>query len=354
MRRRSVGCLPGRKIIHFTKVAGLRDDCAQPLLRRKQRRRKASCLVTVCIASMFERTGILGASDRMLTAGDIQFEPTVTKIRMATKSVFIMLAGDSEVQDEVCQELSEDLAKMQLDMGNAPEGSIRVSKVAELYAKRRNEAHNRRAQQAVLAPFGMDLKEFHRLQSTLSVSFVEKVCTELFNFEGPTTESIIAGLDVSGPHIFVCRNAEVSCRDAAGFAAIGAGAWHAESHLMFADQTPANYLADSLLNIHFAKRRSEVAPGVGKHTDMVFINSLGEIIWVGDHIHSKLDEVYKAHIERLEENNKAARYEMGRYVEELVNPNPDQPQEQLQLPEVGYTGKALDQEIVRPDVVGPV
>jgi hypothetical protein len=59
--------------------------------------------VTVCIAARSENT-IVGASDRMLTAGDIQFEPSAgTKIFGLSQSLFMMTAGDSAVQAEITQ-----------------------------------------------------------------------------------------------------------------------------------------------------------------------------------------------------------------------------------------------------------
>ncbi len=256
-----------------------------------------------------------------------------------------MLAGDSEIQEEVCLDFAEDIRSLASLMPG--DGQIRARKVAELYARRRNEAQNRRAEQFVLAPLGLTLADFHALQGTYSPGFVEKVATELFNFEGPETEAIIAGIDETGPHIFVCKNSEISCRDGVGFAAIGAGAWHAESQLMFAGHTPGAPLAEALLNLYFAKKRAEVAPGVGSVTDMVFVPTMVDTIIVGDHIHSKLKEVYEAHLTRLAENNNAAKYEMGRYVDELLNPKETASPAQLTLPEASDVHASTGKEEVR-------
>lgn len=56
--------------------------------------------MTVCVAAISQSstgTGLMitGASDRMLTAGDIEFEPEQSKIQPLTNSIALMLAGDS-------------------------------------------------------------------------------------------------------------------------------------------------------------------------------------------------------------------------------------------------------------------
>jgi hypothetical protein len=70
--------------------------------------------MTVCIAArakMIPKAGdtvgqpvdvIVAAADRMLTAGDVQFEPSAgTKIFTLSSSIFMMTAGDAALQAEI-------------------------------------------------------------------------------------------------------------------------------------------------------------------------------------------------------------------------------------------------------------
>ena len=59
--------------------------------------------MTVCIAAICNNSVIFGASDRMLTAGDIQFEPQLQKNYLLTSKIVIQVAGDASVQAEVVQ-----------------------------------------------------------------------------------------------------------------------------------------------------------------------------------------------------------------------------------------------------------
>ena len=56
-----------------------------------------------------------------------------------------------------------------------------------------------------------------------------------------------------------------------GFAAIGIGAWHARSKLMQSGYTGTFGYAAALALMYSAKRTAELAPGVGKTTDIALI-----------------------------------------------------------------------------------
>jgi hypothetical protein len=67
------------------------------------------CVAAICKSLVSDLPTILGASDRMLTAGDIQFEPQQSKIVALTTSIAIMIAGDSAMQAEVMQNVNADV-----------------------------------------------------------------------------------------------------------------------------------------------------------------------------------------------------------------------------------------------------
>jgi hypothetical protein len=102
--------------------------------------------MTVCVAAICKSLGsafptILGASDRMLTAGDIEFEPDRSKIFPLTSSITIMLAGDSAMQLEVMLDVNAQVAaRIKFD----PKNWWNVRDVADLYVRYYNKAKLKR------------------------------------------------------------------------------------------------------------------------------------------------------------------------------------------------------------------
>ena len=94
-------------------------------------------------------------------------------------------------------------------------------------------------------------------------------------------ETIIAGIDSATgsvvPHVISIYKSQsgdgvVNC-DSVGFAAVGIGARHAESQFMLAGHSRYSPMPETLLLTYLAKKRSEVAPGVGEGTDMFTIGA---------------------------------------------------------------------------------
>ena len=57
--------------------------------------------MTVCVAAICERGMVVSVSDRMITAGDIEFEAPQRKVWHLTTSVCVMSAGDTTLQAEI-------------------------------------------------------------------------------------------------------------------------------------------------------------------------------------------------------------------------------------------------------------
>jgi 20S proteasome alpha/beta subunit len=261
----------------------------RPLLIRCRKRRKVSSPVTVCIAAICRNGIVIGASDRMLTAGDIEFEPERAKIFPITTSIIAMTAGDASLQDEL-------MAAVRIEAGRRIDTENRwltVQEIAELHGDYFSRAKSQRAESALLAPLGLNRETFMNKQAAMLSGLVEKIANEMINFQVPDVDTIFAGVDERGPHIYLVRNAEVSCRDSVGFATIGAGEWHAASQMMFAGHTPNKWFPDSVLSVYAAKKRAEVAPGVGKATDMFIVASLGGYNRIDDDEIEEFGKIYE-------------------------------------------------------------
>jgi 20S proteasome alpha/beta subunit len=274
--------------------------------------------VTVCIAAR-SFDAIFLASDRMLTSGDVQFEPPTPKILFLTPAIAVMAAGDSGFHAEV---LGGVLREVQERVRQEPENWWLVQDVVNLHVKHRNEAKLRRAEAALLAPLGLDRTSFIAAQKTMDSKLVYNISRDLIGFEVPEVGVIIAGIDKSlvhnTPHIYSIHDGEVSCEDLVAFRAIGSGARHAESAFMLASHAWNSSTHEAVLLTYCAKKYAEIAPGVGSETDMFMIGpGLGQSSQMRPELMKKLHEEYSAIQKGRSRVQKRASKEMFRYVESL-------------------------------------
>jgi hypothetical protein len=251
----------------------------------------------------------------MITAGDVEFEPPQPKVFPLTTSIAVMIAGDSSMQMEILYPLREQVrAAIDAD----PARWVSVKDVASWYYEHYEKARNLRAERALLSPLGLTRENFVSSQSQLQTGLVNRLASELVNFEAPQIEAIIAGVDSTGPHIYVADNKGVTVRDSAGFAAIGVGYWHSNSQFMFAGHAKWKPMPEVLLLTYESKRRAVVAPGVGEGTDMFMIGpQLGSYFSIGEHVLKALDKIYTKTRKKELASQKQARLEVNKYVEEL-------------------------------------
>jgi hypothetical protein len=257
--------------------------------------------MTVCIAAICQNGMIFGASDRMMTSGDIEFEPKLdaidkpegdqvlavqfnanTKIYPVTNSIVIMTAGDSALQSEIIQSVN---IQIQRAIQEKPHW-IFVKEAVGMYLDAYEKAKAIRAHQKIFSPYGLDLSSFIEKSAKMSPVLVGEINSQIQRFDSYFSEvhgieTIIAGIDATygndnpSAHIYSIVKTSagdvVTCGDSVGFAAVGSGARHAESQFMLAGHSPFSSHAETLLLTYLAKKRSEVAPGVGKGTDMFTI-----------------------------------------------------------------------------------
>jgi 20S proteasome alpha/beta subunit len=308
-----------------------------PFARKEEKR-----VMTVCLAAICEKSLIFGASDRMLTSGDIEFEVAnpqsePSKIIALTSSVVAMIAGDAGLQREILRELKNVINER---IKKQPNNWWRVKDVAALYADFYDAAKLRYAKHSILAPFGLDENSFFQRQKEMSEGFIEKISQSLNRFEMPAVETIVTGIDNDGgPHIYVIHGNYIRCADPVGFAAIGSGSRHAEAQFMLAGHEPSAESPATLFLTYLAKKRAEIAPGVGKFTDMIGIGpQLGFNAAIKRDIIARLDEICKVHLENEKAAAEKSKQSATQYARELgeeaataataseSSPNPNPPQ----------------------------
>jgi hypothetical protein len=149
------------------------------------------------------------------------------------------------------------------------------------------------------------------------------------------------GVDTTGGHIYVCDNGTITCQDAVGFASIGIGYWHANSQFMFGGHTKYKAMPETLLMTYFAKKRAEVAPGVGAQTDMLMIGpELGSYITIGEEPLQTLEQIWQKAQTKRKELEKEAQEEINKYVQSLTDASTAQGSPAV--PEVGNDPQAVN------------
>lgn len=282
--------------------------------------------MTVCVAALCAGgDAVIGVADRMLTAADIiTFEPQRSKIWSLTTSIMVMIAGDTALQMEILLAVTSDVnARIQ----TSPKDWWLLRDVADLYVKHYNRIRSVRAESQVLLPLGLDMASWVGRQRELVPSIAEQIAQRLATFELPTSDALIVGSDPLGVHIYAVRRGVVTCEDGFDFAAIGIGAWHASSQLMFAGHTRINALASTLYLAYTAKRRAEVAPGVGPATDMFMVRkSLGSYLPVAQSVVDELDKRYRRSEVQMKRAMKRAETLFESYLLGLLKARPDDEQ----------------------------
>ncbi len=172
--------------------------------------------------------------------------------------VYTLTAGDVLFASEVVAE-----AQQKLTSGN---NATTVSEMAEYVRLAYQEVREKHIIRNELESRGLDLNLYYENQQKL-VSPIIQMIDEQFRTWNPEVELIVAGKDSSGCHIYTVQNpGDTLCHDSVGFVAIGSGAPHALYSLIESNYKRTMGKDEVEKLVKRAKRRSEVAPGVGTAT----------------------------------------------------------------------------------------
>ncbi len=261
--------------------------------------------MTLCIAAICDDGAkVIGISDRMITIGDeFAFSQPLTKSAPVTESIMVMYSDDSAIHAELWYALREEVYKD----GEEAANKWTVKDAAEAYFRHYLAARNKRIESEILGPFSLGMKDFtskkknKNIDDTLAKSLTKKIRDYYL-----AIQVIICGVDsTTGTrhgHIYAVRDMFISCEDTAGFAAIGIGAGLATSQLVSTQHSKGASLADTLFLIYRAKKRGELAPGVGIESDIFVIDQEGHLAVYHDKNPTvrQLDKIYQEYLEREE------------------------------------------------------
>ena len=225
--------------------------------------------MTVCIAALYENgKGCVLASDQMTTAHfpiGYEFENEEVKkiIKVKEKIVaYLLSAGDVLFANEVL-----DGVRKEVDA----KGVTATPIIAELFRQHYQNVRRQHIIRNELEPRGLTLDTYYQAQQRLVQQIVIMIDNAL-KTGNPRTELTVAGYGESGCSVFSILNpGDLFCHDAIGFAAVGSGAPHAMYSLIESGYKKSMDQKTVYQFVEKAKHRSEVAPGVGRGTEIISV-----------------------------------------------------------------------------------
>jgi 20S proteasome alpha/beta subunit len=237
----------------------------------------------------------------MMTYGppmNLQAEGAVRKIFELTPQCVMLFSGSVPDGEEV-------FARTKSGVTATPHPDI---KTIAATAGAAYQAHKkRRAEEAILRPLlGIDFAGFAPLVAQSAASQVVNQVLGMLNQHNLQLDIMIAGADADGAHLHVVSHpGTVMSMDTVGTVSIGSGGMHAAIRMSLARHKGTNTLAQAMYNVYEAKLASEVAPGVGKATDVAVINGGGtkfvdeSVIQLLQKIHKDRPSLDAAELEKL-------------------------------------------------------
>jgi hypothetical protein len=233
--------------------------------------------MTVCIAALCSSesnkpaTAAVVTSDRMVTLGRLtEFEHEVPKITALSEKIVALLAGDALRGSQLIRNTSE-----------AAGASSLVRDLAQLTALKYAEMRDVQVESEIFRPRGLTKAQFYQggapaigQQPQLFFGIDNQVAT--FNLG---VELIVTGVDDHGSHLFYVGNPGqlTSSFHQIGYHAIGSGSLQALQSMIGFGHMSARPVHQTVFACYVSKRRAEVAPGVGKDTDMAILTQGGMV-----------------------------------------------------------------------------
>ncbi|OYW55786.1 MAG: hypothetical protein B7Y80_04590 [Hyphomicrobium sp. 32-62-53] len=284
--------------------------------------------MTVCIAAIcnaHDETGpiIVTAADRMITIGEIEYEPQQTKAIILASQTVALLAGDMTFHAAVVPRVEE---RIREDLQEHPD-NINVARISEIYAEEFAYRRRRMAEQHILVPRGLDFDRFNSRQNTMAHYQVSNIDNELLAYRTDAI-AIIAGLDPTGGHIFVVENPGIShSYDVPSFACIGSGEYLARTQFMVKRYSRSWSFPDAVWITFDAKARAQSAGGVGRETDMYIIMPGGKINPASDSEKEMLNKLFRETREQEDILTRTNGQKISEYIMATLSRSAEQNQE---------------------------
>jgi len=216
--------------------------------------------MTICIAGLAEsKKGAILSSDKMITKKLVptEFEHPVDKIKKITDDFYVLIAGTINYAEEIIE-------RGQSKVETEDSYDEKINNFKDAYSEIRNE----KIIDEILKPQGLEsLNDFHKKQSNLHPSTVQSIQEQVVGADLQAT-LILVGNKANKFQLSVLANPGKIIRQT-DHVAVGTGNVHADQSLIGSGYNSGRDLRAAAYLILEAKKRSEVAPGVGDKTELL-------------------------------------------------------------------------------------
>ncbi|SRR6266571_141849 len=229
--------------------------------------------MTVCVGAICDGgKAAVVAADKMVTFGPpmlLQTEPPVlSKVNKLTEQAVLLFSGAVPDGEAIMGTVLPSIK------ATAP-GAQKVAGIGEVVKQAYVALKRKRVEDTILMPLlGADYDRFQALVAQSPSSALLTQTMGLIMQHNLQLDVLLVGTDGDGSHLFVITHPGVLLSlNTTAFASIGTGGLHAGVRMSLAQHTKDASLTDTIYNVYEAKRAAEVAPGVGKLTDMAVIKN---------------------------------------------------------------------------------
>lgn len=223
--------------------------------------------MTQIIAALCEnRTKLVLVSDRMVSASDgsLNFEYE-SKLQVITEYVVCLQSGtvhEPEIVDDARSEIA---------------GRQNVRQIAEILGKYYRNVRIKRLEMEILSQYGiLSFDDYYNKQKLMHDDTHKSISEALDDYEFDL-DIVLAGIDKNlCPHIYLIEEpGTLRSYDEIGFCCQGSGSMHTDPIFAFYEYKPSMSLPEVLYIAYVAKKRAEMATGVGEHTDAYMMDESG-------------------------------------------------------------------------------
>jgi 20S proteasome alpha/beta subunit len=246
--------------------------------------------VTVCVGAICEQgKTVVVAADKMVTFGppmNLQTEPaSLRKIKKLSDESVLLFSGSVPDGEEL---ISATIARINTSQKQP------TAQIAEAAKEAYAELKKKRVEDAILKPLlGANFGQFQTLVGQSPSSQILQQVLGMIMQHNLQLEALVAGEDDTGAHLFIVAHPGVLLPvETTGYAAIGSGGLHAAVRLSLGQHSKETSMDDAVYNVYEAKKAAEVAPGVGKMTDMAVIKGK-RVLFADQPIFDALERAHK-------------------------------------------------------------
>ncbi|MFC2032399.1 hypothetical protein ACFLUS_03420 [Chloroflexota bacterium] len=222
--------------------------------------------MTQIIAALCEeRKMLVMVADRMVSdEGDTLHFEHEPKGQMLSYNAMILYTGTMH-EPEIANTSMAEIA-----------GRMKLPQMVEILSKNYRETRKKRVETEILGKHGFQsFDDYHNKQKQLTDITVECIEEELQDYELNLT-MLFGGIDTNGTQIYVIDDPGTAhSHTEVGFCCMGSGERHADPVFAFYGYKPSMKVEDVLYISYVAKKRAEMAGGVGKDTDAWVISETG-------------------------------------------------------------------------------